>query len=129
MSESDIKGKIGEDAVNELANNTYLKYWCYPSPKDENGDRKEICDLLIIFQKTVLIVSVKNYNFSGNYKRYFRSTINKAVSQVQGAERRLFNFGTKTIKHPTKGNFEFDPSKYKSIHRVVVNLNTLPLFY
>ncbi len=44
------KGDIGENAVNEVATNTYLKYWCYPSPKDESGNKKEICDLLILFK-------------------------------------------------------------------------------
>lgn len=32
------KGEEGEKIVNKLAFDTYLKYWCYPGPKDENGN-------------------------------------------------------------------------------------------
>jgi hypothetical protein len=72
-----LKGKFGEDAVRMVAEKTYLKYWCYPSPQDKGGDNKEICDLLILFKDTAIIVSVKNYKFKGNYERYFRSTLEK----------------------------------------------------
>lgn len=58
---SHLKGKIGEDAVTTVAEKTYLKYWCFPNPKDEYGDKKEICDLLILFKQTAIIISVKNY--------------------------------------------------------------------
>jgi hypothetical protein len=125
-----IKGEISEEAVNRIAFNTYLKYWCYPNPIDESGTKKEICDLLILFKETVLVLSIKNYSFNGNYKRYFHSTLDKAVSQVQGAERKLFSLSNKVlIKHPENGEIEFDTDKYTNVQRIVVNLNTLPLFY
>jgi hypothetical protein len=124
------KGNIGEEAVNTLAFDTYLKYWCYPGPKDEQGSRKEICDLLILFRDTMIILSVKNYEFKGNYERYFRSTLDKAVSQVAGAERRLFDTGRKLlIHHSDLGEIELDPSKYKKVYRVIVNHSIAPLFY
>ena len=127
---SHLKGKIGEDAVSEIAERTYLKYWCYPNPKDELKDKKEICDLLIIFKQSILIISVKNYTFKGNYERYFRTTIDKAISQIHGAERKLFNSGYAVkFNHPVKGEFEFDSSKFKSIHRLIINLSTVPNFY
>ena len=109
---SHLKGEIGEDAVTEVAERTYLKYWCFPNPKDENRDKKEICDLLILFKETVVIICVKNYDFKGNYERYFRSTLDKAISQIQGAERKLFNSNHDIVfKHPTKGEHKFDPEK------------------
>ncbi len=57
------KGNIGEDFVNRIAYKSFLEYWCYPSPKDEDGDKKEICDLLILFNDSLVIISVKNYEF------------------------------------------------------------------
>lgn len=124
------KGDTGEQAVNSIASKTYLKYWCYPNPLDELGDKKEICDLLIQFKNTLIIFSVKNYSFDGNYLRYFRNTLNKAVNQIHGAERKIVN-GKRSIsiKHPEKGIEEIDPSKISDIHRIIVNLNTRPLFY
>ena len=123
-------GTEGEEAVNEIAFNTYLKYWCFPNPKDELGNKKEICDLLIIFQNHLLIISIKNYSFNGNYERYFRSTLNKALSQIHGAERKLLDTNIRVkFKHPETGIFDFQAEEYDSIHRLIVNLNTTPLFH
>lgn len=127
---SKFKGDIGENAVNALAFETYLKYWCFPNPKDERGNKKEICDLLILFKNTAIIISVKNYSFKGNYQRYFRSTLKKALAQINGAERKLFKkTGSIFIKHSMLGEIEFDPSDYTKIQRIIINLNDVPLFY
>ncbi|MDR6785289.1 hypothetical protein ABIE26_003988 [Pedobacter africanus] len=123
------KGDIGEKLVNKLAFDTYLKFWCYPGPKDEKGSKKEICDLLILFRDTAIILSVKNYAFKGNYERYFRSTLDKAVAQISGAERKLFDGGQVYINHIDLGEALFEPMKYSVIHRVIVNHSTSPLFY
>jgi len=98
------KGEIGEDIVNKLAYASYLKYWCYPNPIDLNGNRKEICDLLILFFDTAIIISVKNYNLSGNYNRFKKKVITKSSKQLFGAERKLFKSRNDIlIAHPEKG--------------------------
>ena len=117
------KGIEGEDFVSELASEAYLKYWCYPNPIDEEGDKKEICDLLIVFFDTAIIISVKNYDNMGNYERYKRKVIEKSTNQLFGAERKLFNSNrTIKIKHPKHGEFVFTPSDYKQVHRITVNV-------
>jgi hypothetical protein len=124
------KGIEGEEAVLSIASTTYLKYWCYPDPKDELGTGKQICDLLILFKDVAIIIEVKNYQFKGNYERYFNNTLKKALSQINGAERKLFKSDTPlTIKHYLKGDTIFDRSKYSRIQRLIVNLSTVPLFY
>jgi len=124
------KGEIGESIVNEVASKTYLKYWCFPNPKHENATKKEICDLLILFKNTIIIISIKNYDFKGKYERYFRNTLKKAISQIYGAERKLFNSNLKIIfRHPLKGEFLFNSKSYNSVHRIIVNINNEPLFY
>lgn len=129
-SKAKLTGDVGEEAVNTLAFKTYLKYWCYPGPRDEQGSKKEICDLLILFRNTAIILSVKNYAFKGNYERYFRSTLDKAVAQVSGAERKLFNNNNDVyIKHTDLGESIFDPLKYNVVHRIIVNHSTAPFFY
>ena len=124
------KGDVGEALVEKLANDTYLKYWCFPNPEDLLGNKKEICDLLILFKNTVLIISTKNYLFKGNYERYFKSTIQKAIRQISGAERKLFD-SNKTIQfeHPVAGIYQFDKSQFNRVYRIVINLSDLPLFY
>src|SRR5690606_35612282 len=106
------------------------KYWCYPDPKDELGNAKQICDLLILFKDVAIIIEVKNYEFKGNYERYFNNTLKKAISQINGAERKLFKSNNRLkFKHYLKGEINFDKSKYSRIQRLIVNLSTTPLFY
>jgi len=127
--DSKEKGDIGEEFVNEIAYNTFLEYWCYPGPKYENGDKKEICDLLILFNETAIIVSVKNYEFKGQYDRYFRKTTDKALNQIQGAERRLFGNRRVFIKHPKRDIEEFKNEEYSRVYRIIVNLGDGLKFY
>jgi hypothetical protein len=123
MEDKKLKGDIGEDFVNQIAYKSLLKYWCYPGPKDEHGDKKEICDLLVLFKDICIIISVKNYDFDGDYDRYNRKTIEKALKQISGAERKLFNFPREIyIKHPEKYLEKFEKSKYSKVYRIIVNL-------
>jgi hypothetical protein len=125
----DDKGTIGEHFVNELAYNSFLKFWCYPSPKFENGNKKEICDLLILFNSVTIIISVKNYEFKGNHFRYFNNTIEKAVKQLHGASRILFGTSEVHIKHPDKNIEVFPKNQIKKIFRIVINLGEGAKFY
>jgi hypothetical protein len=124
------KGNVGEEFVNRIAFNSFIEHWCYPSPKDESGNKKEICDLLIFFGDNLIIISVKNYKFKDFYSRYFRRTIEKAVKQIYGAERKLLN-GDKDvfIKHPNRVIERFPKERIKNIHRVIINLGEGVRFY
>lgn len=124
------KGNIGEGFVNNIAFHSFLEYWCYPSPKDELGDKKEICDLLILFESNLVIVSVKNYKFNDLYSRYFKQTIEKAAKQIYGAERKLLRSNRDIIiKHPKKQKERFPKETIKNIHRVIINLGEGVRFY
>ena len=117
------KGVEGEQFVNELSSKAYLKYWCYPNPIDEEGDKKEICDLLIAFFETVIIISVKNYNNNGDYERYKKKVVEKSTNQLFGAERKLLKSNRNIkITHPDQREFIFNPADYKHIHRITVNV-------
>lgn len=117
------KGEIGEDLVTELSTRAYLKYWCYPNPIDINGNKNEICDLLIIFFDTIIIISVKNYDLKGNYERYKNRVVKKSTKQLFGAERKLFKKGNLIeIAHPDKGNEKFNPDKIKNVFRITVSV-------
>lgn len=127
--DSKIKGDLGENFVNEIAYKSFFKYWCYPSPKNENGDKKEICDLLIIFKDICIIFSVKNYEFKGNHLRYFNNTIEKAVRQLNGAYKTLFKKGCVIIKHPDKNEEEFPSNDIRKVFKLVINLGEGVDFY
>lgn len=130
MATSKEKGDLGENFINELAFKSFLKYWCYPNPKDEKGNRKEICDLLILFKEVAIIICVKNYEFKGLYDRYFRKTIEKDVKQINGAERKILNQDIDTfIKHPDRDLERIDKQNIKSVFRIVVHLGDQVQFY
>ena len=124
-----MKGEEGESFVNELAYNSFLKFWCYPGPKFENGDKKEICDLLILFNSVVIVISVKNYEFKGNHFRYFNNTVEKAVKQIHGACRTLFGNSDVQIKHPNKALETFPREQIQKVFRIIVNLGEGEKFY
>ena len=117
------KGQLAEDYTNQLAYNSFLKYWCYPNPIDVEGDKKEICDLLILFKSTCIIISVKNYDLKGNYDRYVKRVITKSTNQLYGAQRKLFSLDRNIkIKHPNRKIETFDADQYTSIFRITVNM-------
>lgn len=118
------KGAAGERFVNKIAFNSFLKYWCYPGPLDIVKDNKEICDLLIVFKNVCLIISVKNYSFKGNYERYFRTTTQRAIRQILGAEKTLFRTDPVMLVHPDRPSEEFDKTSIKNVYRLIINLNT-----
>lgn len=47
----------GEQKVVELCEKSFLKLWSYPNLYKESG--KELCDNLIIFNKTIILISEK----------------------------------------------------------------------
>jgi len=127
--DSKLKGDEGENFVNEIAYKSFFKYWCYPGPKYENGDKKEICDLLIVFNDICIIFSVKNYEFKGNHIRYFNNTIEKAVRQLNGACKTLFKKDKVEIKHPDRDVEEFPRNQIKKIFKIIINLGEGVDFY
>jgi hypothetical protein len=84
-----------------LCNKTFLSLWSYPGvyrdqgKPQSGGDGKEICDLLVVFDKHIIIFSDKHCRLpeSGNlaldWKRWFRKAVQKSSDQVWGAERWL----------------------------------------
>jgi hypothetical protein len=116
------KGIEGENFVTKLAETSYLKYWCYPNPKDVAGDKKEICDLLILFFDTAIIVSVKNYNVNGNYERFLKRVVEKSSKQLFGAQRKLFGSKEIVLHHMQQGEKKFNPDDFKHVFKITVSV-------
>lgn len=128
--DSNPKGKEGEKLIYELATNSFLSYWCYPNPFDELGNKKEICDLLIHFNDTLILICVKNYEFKGFYERYFRNVIEKDVRQLYGAEKKILNPNLEIqIKNKDGRIHHIDKKKIRNVHRIMVHLGDKVHFY
>jgi hypothetical protein len=90
-----------ERYLKELCDNAFLSLWSYPGIyRDQGGggssskkEGKEVCDLLVVFDRHVIIFSDKHCKFARagdleiNWKRWFRKTIVESARQVWGAER------------------------------------------
>lgn len=124
MDENTLKGKLSEQYINELSFNSFIKYWCYPNPKDEDGDKKEICDLLVLFKNYCIIFQIKDIKTYEGYDKFEKHAITPGINQLNGAERKLFTQDrTMYIKHPDREKENFQKDKYDKIIRILIIMN------
>jgi SEC-C motif len=113
-----IKGKIAEEIVHNLAKNTFLSDWCYLNPKLPDG--KELCDLLIVYDDTAIIWQIKDLKLDEN-NRYKKEEVEKNLRQLSGARRSMFDLKTNiTLTNPRRGDEVFSPQNIKNIYLVSV---------
>jgi hypothetical protein len=119
----------------KLCKHSFLSMWSYPGvfrnqgrPRGK-GDGKEVCDLLVVFENHIIILSDKDCRFddAGNLQvgwgRWFKRAVQRSANQVWGAERRIRQFPNRlfldrqcTVQFPI--NLP-DPAK-AIFHRIVV---------
>jgi len=126
-----------------LCNKSFLNLWSYPNvytdegKKSINGDGKELCDLLVVFDKHVIIFSDKDIGFkdTGDIKvdwgRWVKKAVIKSASQLYGAESwikerpsRLFLDKKCSIPFP----LEIPSVKEIKVHRIAVAKNASQRF-
>lgn len=89
-----------EQYLRALCDRTFLSMWSYPRLFVKKITRnvvsgRELCDLLVLFEDTVLIFSDKGSEFGPtaelelSWSRWFRATVTESARQARGAERRL----------------------------------------
>jgi hypothetical protein len=118
------KGRAAEEVVQGLAEQTFIKDWCYPNPKLPSG--KEIADLLIVFGETAIIWQIKDLKLDelGSYKA---AEVEKNLRQLSGARRQLFDLRTPiTLENPRRGKELFDPTAIKEVFLISVLMGEPP---
>jgi hypothetical protein len=100
-SYSSIGSTASEQYLNKLARRSFLSLWSYSNlytdegRRQGGGDGKELCDLVVIFGRHVLLFSDKTCSFpvhkdvSVAWGRWFRKAVQKSARQLLGAERWL----------------------------------------
>ena len=78
----------------KLANKSFLNLWSYPNTfRDQKqsgkGDGKEICDLLVVCDKHILIFSEKTITWTDGdlnvvWRRWAKRAIRDALKQIKG---------------------------------------------
>lgn len=124
---------VAERYLAKLANRSFLNLWSYPSPyRDQKlggkGDGKELCDLLVVCGKHIIIFSEKTIDWPGGatetaWRRWAKKAIRDSAKQTKGAERwisefpeRLFLDRDCTVPFP----IDLPPVEHRQVHRVVV---------
>ncbi len=117
-----------EQFVAQHCQRSFLSLWTYPNPQGKNG--KELCDLLVVCDPDVIVMSVKHIAFkdTGNptvdLDRWRRRAVEESVKQIFKAERWLDLDGLKdrVIIKSGKVGLAFPASEVRNLHRVAVAL-------
>lgn len=103
-----------ERILAELGSKTFFEPWSYPNLFKKKAD--ELCDLLVVFENTVIIFSDKSCEYPCgpdaelNWNRWYRRSVVESVKQIRRAEGWLRKF---------PDNIYFDP---KCEHQVSIRL-------
>lgn len=82
-----------EKYVATLCEESFLPFWSFANPIGKKG--KELCDVLVVCGKIIIIVSVKDIRVSESndvlvqYDRWVKKAIHDSIDQIHGAERYL----------------------------------------
>jgi hypothetical protein len=96
-----------ERYLTRLARRSVLTLWSYPNLYTDEGkhvsrgDGKELCDLMVVFDKHVLLFSDKHCEFRGGtdlavaWARWYRRAVEKSARQLIGARSWIIRFPTR----------------------------------
>ncbi|NBK99630.1 MAG: hypothetical protein EOM50_16765 [Erysipelotrichia bacterium] len=113
---------------------SFLSLWSYPNPytdegKKNDGDGKELCDLLVLFGNHVLIFSDKSIEYKDtgrleiDWRRWYKKAIHKSASQIYGAENWIKTYPDRIFldsKCKNKFPLQFPNANNLIIHRIIV---------
>ena len=117
---------LSEMFLTKYCERTFLKLWAYPNPYGEQ--RKELCDVLAVFEEHIFIFSIKDISFNTEkptgvaWERWKRKAIDDSIRQVKGAERWIRNNPEKIFldaQCTQKLPIPIDTKNWK-FHRIVV---------
>lgn len=117
----------------KIAGKSFLNLWSYPSPfrnqkQNGRGDGKELCDLLVVCGKHIIIFSEKTIEWPPAdlplaWSRWFRSAVQDSARQAKGAERWIRNFTDQIFLDRECTNpfpISFPSPQEQVFHRVVI---------
>ena len=128
--ENQEKGPEAERYAHELASSKYFGRWCHITPFPLDDRSHELTDLLIVWGDVVIIFSIKNCEFKGNYVRHQRKTVEDGIRQISGAHRKLLRQPSFTVMDGSnRRTVTISDYPECKIFRVVLNLGEPVLFY
>ena len=112
-----------------LCEKAFLRPWSHPNLFRDQGGGKELCDVLIVFDRDIIVFSDKSctYPDSGDevmdWTRWFRRSIRDSARQVFGAERWIRQHPNRIFLDPGCTQplpIDLPSSDEMRLHRVVV---------
>jgi hypothetical protein len=139
--ENDVRPPLGSHAVQrssgtnaserylvELSERTFLSLWSYPNIY-RSQDRKEVCDLLVVFEKDIIIFSDKHVEYKAHadpkvaWRRWYKRAVKESAKQLYGAEQWIKKYPESLFLDPLcTQRFPLpipEPERMR-VHRVVV---------
>ncbi len=126
-----------EKYLARLCDHTFLSLWSYPNVYRDQGTKggtqtgKELCDLLVVCGKDIIIFSDKSCEFpntgdvDNDWCRWYKKAIHKSARQLFGAERWLKEFPERIFLNAECSEpfpFPIDDVENCRFHRVAVAL-------
>jgi hypothetical protein len=114
-----------EVLVERLARRSFLSLWSEANPRARPG--KELCDLLIVCDPDVILISVKEAALERggdpevDASRWRRRAIDKSVEQLYGAERQLARMA-RVIRADGSAGLTLPSAHLRRVHRIAVAL-------
>lgn len=112
-----------EDFVHGICRDSFLSLWCYANPRAKAG--KELCDILIVCDPVVIIVSVKGIKLNQEkepgvaHARWERKAVTDSVKQIYGAEGWLAS-APNVIRNDGAPGLNLPPTERRQTFRIAV---------
>jgi hypothetical protein len=112
-----------EELVFDLCSRSFLSLWSYANPRRPDG--RELCDVLLVFGKRVVVFSVKEVLLNEQAdpdvaaKRWIREAVDGSVAQLRGAQREMTQMN-RIIRHDGSDGVDLPPIESRRVHLVAV---------
>ncbi|VTR93428.1 Uncharacterized protein OS=Smithella sp. SCADC GN=ER57_12580 PE=4 SV=1 [Gemmata massiliana] len=113
-----------EAFVLAVSRRSFLSLWCDSNPQGKNPS-KELCDILVVCDPHVIIISVKEVHYQSDKdpnvasKRWEREAIDASVKQIYGAERWIAK-ATRVVRKNGLPGLRLPPLEIRRVHRIAV---------
>jgi hypothetical protein len=117
-----------EQYLAELSDRTFLTLWSYPNIY-RSQDRKEVCDLLVVFEKDIIIFSDKHVEYKPHvdskvaWRRWYKSAVKESAKQIYGAEQWIKKYPESLFLDPLciqRFPLPIPEPERMRVHRIVV---------
>ena len=117
-----------ETLVEQLCLRSFLSPWSMAQPRGEDGD-KELCDLLVVCDPDVIVISVKDVSYSATadvltgMHRWTKRAVKNSIKQIRGAERALLRLD-RVRTNKREPWLALPPPSRRRVHRLAVALGS-----